>query len=150
MNSLPSKLLTQVPEQTRMRAWGLSCRVKAVKGGGSHSNPPGISCSGMWEQGPGPPGCCRMGWGEGCVGVTELVTPRSSVPAYPSPAGSLSRAPGAWNLFATESPWHPGVNLLSKRRQGGWSKVKTTKNNTYQSFLPRQGAEPESLTFLKN
>lgn len=63
----PSTWLTQVPEQTRVRAWGLSCRVKAVKGGGSHSNPPGISCSGMWEQGPGPPGC----------GVKAVLVPQS-------------------------------------------------------------------------
>lgn len=81
----PSKLLTQTPEQTRVRAWRLSCRDKSVKEGRSHKNPPGISCWGKWEQGPGPPGCCRMGWGQGCVDATELVVPQEilSPPAIP-------------------------------------------------------------------
>lgn len=118
MNSLPSTWLTQVPELTRVRAWGLSYWVKAVKGGGSHSNPPDISCWGMWEQGPAPPGCCRMGWGQSCVGATELVVPPSSFPACPRPADTLSRAPEAWKLFLQSPCGTLELNCCQKGDRG--------------------------------
>lgn len=126
---------------------GLSCRVKPVKEGGFHSNPPGTSCWGMWEQSLGPPGCCRMGWGQGCIGATELlVAPRGSLTVPPSPADSLSRA----GTFLLQSPWHPGVNSCQKGEREAGAKSKQLRNDSPQSFLPRQSTESKNVTFPNN
>lgn len=90
-------------------------------------------------------------WGQSCAGATELVVPpRSSLPACPYPADNLSRAPETWNLFATESLWHSGVKLLSKRRQETGAKSKPLRNIPPQSFSPRQGTEIKTLIVPNN
>lgn len=118
---------------------GLPCRVKAVKEGGSHSNPPGISCWGMWDEGPRPPGCCRVGWGQGCVGVTELVVP---------PRGSLPipcRLPfkSSWSLepFVLQSPH-------VKKETGRLEQSQNSSGMTHLShFCPGKALNPRTSLF---
>lgn len=140
----PSKLLTQTPEQARVRAWGLSCRDKSVKEGGSIKILLVYPAEGSGNRVQGHQGVAGWDGAKAVLMPQSWWYPKKSFLLLSSPADTLSRAPEALNLFAAESLWHPGVKLLSKRRQGGWNKVKTTQEWPTCHFYPGKAANPKT------